>query len=198
MPNRNPDDSEEAPEDSGSEEDPQLQTPSNGVAEYERQRLSRIAENRSRMEALGLPKIASALWGSAQKVSEKMKKKKKRKGKEKVDDEDDDEDYRLDMVEEGLSSSSGEEENDDDDDEGYLGEKSSGSRRKKVCSLISVRCLCVIYFEISSFFGFNLLPYLFPNLFVLYFYENQSQGALAVTKRELWILPIKALTTNAL
>jgi hypothetical protein len=147
MPNQNSEDRKEAPEDSGSDEDPQLQTPGNGVAAYERQRLSRIAENRSRMEALGLPKIASALWGSAQKVSEKTKKnKKKKKGKEKVDDDDDDddEDYRLDKVEEeGLSSSSGEEENDYDDDDDYLGETSSGSRRKKVCSLISVRCLCV-------------------------------------------------------
>jgi hypothetical protein len=146
MPNQNSEDRKEAPEDSGSEEDPQLQTPGNGVAAYERQRLSRIAENRSRMEALGLPKIASALWGSAQKVSEKTKKNKKKKGKEKVDDDDDDddEDYRLDKVEEeGLSSSSGEEENDYDDDDDYLGETSSGSRRKKVCSLISVRCLCV-------------------------------------------------------
>jgi hypothetical protein len=111
--------------------------------EYERQRLSRIAENRSRMEALGLPKIASKLWGSAQKVSEKMNKKKK--GKAKVDDDDDDEDededYRLDKVEEGLSSSTGDEETDDDDD--YLDETSSGSRRKKVFSLIFVRCLCV-------------------------------------------------------
>jgi hypothetical protein len=145
MPNQNSEDRKEAPEDSGSEEDPQLQTPGNGVAAYERQRLSRIAENRSRMEALGLPKIASALWGSAQKVSEKTKKNKKKKGKDKVDDDDeDDEDYRLDKVEEeGLSSSSGEEENDYDDDDDYLGETSSGSRRKKVCSLISVRCLCV-------------------------------------------------------
>ncbi|KAE8038689.1 hypothetical protein FH972_011169 [Carpinus fangiana] len=98
--------------------------------EYERQRLSRIAENRSRMVALGLPKIASKLWGSAQKVSEKMNKK---KGKAKVDDED--EDYRLDKVEEGLSSSTGDEETDDDDD--YLDETSSGSRRKKVKNIVS-------------------------------------------------------------
>ncbi|XP_059460640.1 uncharacterized protein LOC132189836 isoform X2 [Corylus avellana] len=104
--------------------------------EYERQRLSRISENRSRMVALGLPKIASKLWGSAQKVSEKMNKK---KGKAKVDDDDDDdedEDYRLDKVEEGPSSSSGDEET-DDDDEDYLDETSSGSRRKKVKNIVS-------------------------------------------------------------
>ena len=109
--------------------------------EYERHRLSRIAENRSRMVALGLPKIASKLWGSAQNVSEKMNKKKKGKAKVDDDDEDEDEDYRLDKVEEGLSSSTGDEETDDDDD--YFDETSSGSRRKKVCSLIFVRCLCV-------------------------------------------------------
>jgi recombinational DNA repair ATPase RecF len=120
--------------------------PSNGVAEYERQRLSRIEENRSRMKALRLPKIASRLLRSARKVSEKMEeeeekkmekkmerkmkkeeKKRKKKGKEKVEDE------------EGLSSSSGEEE----DDEDYLGQTSSGPHRKKVRSLISAHCLCV-------------------------------------------------------
>jgi recombinational DNA repair ATPase RecF len=120
--------------------------PSNGVAEYERQRLSRIEENRSRMKALRLPKIASRLLRSARKVSEKMEeeeekkmekkmerkmkkeeKKRKKKGKEKVEDE------------EGLSSSSGEEE----DDEDYLGQTSSGPHRKKVHSLISAHCPCV-------------------------------------------------------
>lgn len=134
MPTQNPEDSES-------------RTPiSNGGAEYENQRLSRIAENRARLEALGLPKIASSLWGSAQKVSdEKTKTKKKRKlRKWKVeddgDDDDEDNDYRPDEVEESLSSSNGEEANEDGDD--YLGETSSGSRRKKVDSFISVR-LCV-------------------------------------------------------
>ncbi|KAG2672257.1 hypothetical protein I3843_13G030500 [Carya illinoinensis] len=124
MPTQNPEDSES-------------RTPiSNGGAEYENQRLSRIAENRARLEALGLPKIASSLWGSAQKVSdEKTKTKKKRKlRKWKVeddgDDDDEDNDYRPDEVEESLSSSNGEEANEDGDD--YLGETSSGSRRKKV------------------------------------------------------------------
>ncbi|XP_030961900.1 protein IWS1 homolog [Quercus lobata] len=121
-------DNEETPENSGSDsepEDPQPQTPSNnGVSEYEKQRLSRIAENRARMEALGLPKFASSLLGSAQKVrNNNNKNKNKKKGKEKVDDDD----YRPDEVEDELSSSS-EEEKDDDEDEDY----SSGSRRKKV------------------------------------------------------------------
>jgi len=53
--------------------------PSNGVAEYERQRLSRIEENRSRMKALRLPKIASRLLRSARKVSEKMEEEEEKK-----------------------------------------------------------------------------------------------------------------------
>lgn len=142
MRKRDPKGSEEVPENSGSEEEPQLRTPINhGVSEYEKQRLSRIAENRARMEALGLPKIASTLWGSAQQVSNKRKNTKK--GKEKVEEDDDvvgdggeDKDYRPDEVEEEPISSSEEEANEDDDD--YLDGTSSGSRRKKVGSFISV------------------------------------------------------------
>ncbi|KAB1225272.1 hypothetical protein CJ030_MR1G028179 [Morella rubra] len=136
MRKRDPKGSEEVPENSGSEEEPQLRTPINhGVSEYEKQRLSRIAENRARMEALGLPKIASTLWGSAQQVSNQRKNTKK--GKEKVEEDDDvggdggeDKDYRPDEVEEEPISSSEEEANEDDDD--YLDGTSSGSRRKKV------------------------------------------------------------------
>ena len=129
-------DNEETPENSVSDsepEDPQPQTPgNNGVSEYEKQRLSRIAENRARMEALGLPKFASSLLGSAQKVSNNNKNKNKKKGKEKVDDDD----YRPDEVEEEPSSSS-EEEEDGDENEDY----SSGSRRKKVW--LSNLCACI-------------------------------------------------------
>ncbi|XP_018853849.1 uncharacterized protein LOC109015851 [Juglans regia] len=121
MPTQNPEESES-------------RTPiSNGGAEYEKQRLSRIAENRARLEALGLPKIASSLWGSAQKVSdEKTKKKRKGKVKDDGDDDDGDKDYRPDEVEESLSLSNGEEANEDGDGDDYLGETYSGSRRKKL------------------------------------------------------------------
>ena len=147
-------DNEETPENSGSDsepEDPQPQTPSNnGVSEYEKQRLSRIAENRARMEALGLPKFASSLLGSAQKVSNNNNKNKNiKKGKEKVDDDD----YRPDEVEEEPSSSS-EEEKDGDEDEDY----SSGSRRKKVWLPNLCACIWNLLWSFSSFLGFNLLP----------------------------------------
>ncbi|KAA3475374.1 caltractin ICL1b isoform X1 [Gossypium australe] len=55
-----------------------------GISEYEKQRLARIAENRARMEALGLPKIASSLMGSSpntSRTSSKIKGKRKVKNK---------------------------------------------------------------------------------------------------------------------
>ncbi|CAB4300042.1 unnamed protein product [Prunus armeniaca] len=131
MPKHDPSDSEheETSENSSSESD-EAGKPSNGqkdrvgspVSEYEKQRLSRIAENRARMEALGLPKIASSVMGSGQ--NGKRKNKKVQKGKAKVFE--DDEEYRPE--EEESCSYSSQEEDDDDD---YLGEKTSGSRRKK-------------------------------------------------------------------
>lgn len=164
MPTHNSEDSD-VPDDSSPEEEPQSRTPiSNGGAEYEKQRLSRIAENRARMEALGLPKIASSIWGSAQKVSdEKTKRRKKRKGREVEDDgddDDDDKDYRPGELEERLNSSNGEGSNEDGDD--YLGETPSGSRRKKVSSFISVR-LCV-YCEIFSTCAFQFATSFIPQL----------------------------------
>lgn len=138
-------DSEETSKNSGSESESesgesQQRQPQNpattngvGVSDYEKQRLSRIAENRARMEALGLPNIASSFLGSAQIVSNK------KKGKKKVDDDD----YRPDKVEEELGSGSEE-------------RTTAGSRRKKVGSLIYVCLWFTIKF--SSFIDFNLLP----------------------------------------
>ncbi|CAL8121677.1 unnamed protein product [Prunus armeniaca] len=135
MPKHDPSDSEheETSENSSSESD-EAGKPSNGqkdrvgssVSEYEKQRLSRIAENRARMEALGLPKIASSVMGSGQ--NGKRKNKKVQKGKAKVFE--DDEEYRPEE-EESCSYSSQEEAMEEDDDDDYLGEKTSGSRRKK-------------------------------------------------------------------
>ncbi|KAF3440026.1 hypothetical protein FNV43_RR18304 [Rhamnella rubrinervis] len=96
-----------------------------GVSEYEKQRLSRIAENKARLESLGLRKMASLLTGSARNS-------RKNKGKAKVVDKDGD--YMPE--EEGPSSSTEEEEegndDDDDDEEDYLGGRSSGSNKKKL------------------------------------------------------------------
>ncbi|XP_008232581.1 PREDICTED: uncharacterized protein LOC103331713 [Prunus mume] len=130
MPEHDPSDSEhEGTSENSSSESEEAGKPSNGqkdrvgssVSEYEKQRLSRIAENRARMEALGLPKIASSVMGSGQ--NGKRKNKKVQKGKAKVFE--DDEEYRPEE-EESCSYSSQE-----DDDDDYLGEKTSGSRRKK-------------------------------------------------------------------
>ncbi|KAK4802837.1 hypothetical protein SAY86_001040 [Trapa natans] len=62
-------------------------TPSKGLSEYEIQRMSRIAENRKRMAALGLPQITRSLTtGSGGRSSRKSNS----KGKRKLDDEDED------------------------------------------------------------------------------------------------------------
>ncbi|KAL5571904.1 hypothetical protein UlMin_021501 [Ulmus minor] len=112
--------SERASENSSSEE---TGTPSDGqlrdgVPEYEKQRLSRIAENRARMEAMGLRKMASSLVASSPNL-------RKNKGKEKVVKED--EDYKPE-----VEVPSEEEDDDDEEDEGdCLGGKSSGFRKTK-------------------------------------------------------------------
>ncbi|ONK55712.1 uncharacterized protein A4U43_C10F230 [Asparagus officinalis] len=82
------------------------------ASDYEQQRLARIRENRARLEALGLPNLASSLLLSSSKqrgqTQNKGKQKQKRNGKEDEDeyrpsDEDDDDD-------DGGSCSSSEEE----------------------------------------------------------------------------------------
>ncbi|KAK4269791.1 hypothetical protein QN277_022900 [Acacia crassicarpa] len=104
------------------------------ISEYEKQRLSRIAENRGRLEALGLPKMASSLKRSGYSVTYNN-------GKKKAGD---DEEYVPDDAEARLSSSSGEDgvDDDDDDDEDFVSEKASRSRKRKVkkrCSKPKVR-----------------------------------------------------------
>lgn len=117
---------------------PEISTPEEsrdeGISEYERQRLSRIKENRARLEALGLPQLASSLIGSLSEhrrsgeegKGKKKAKKRKGVGRSSADDEDDEE-YRPsdedNEEEEGEGSSSSEEEKKDE-------MPPSGSRRK--------------------------------------------------------------------
>ncbi|KAF7844871.1 RNA polymerase-associated protein LEO1-like [Senna tora] len=118
MPKRNSK-SKDANEKSSSDE---AETATQGVSEYEKQRLSRIAENRARLEALGLPKMASsfnALGHNKVRV---------KKGKEKVED---DEEYTPDEVEARSSSSSGDDGH-EDEDEDFVSEKTSRSRKRKM------------------------------------------------------------------
>ncbi|KAK2650609.1 hypothetical protein Ddye_018098 [Dipteronia dyeriana] len=122
-----PSDSEPEPsESSGSEEE--IEEPGNNaqkqeeISGYEKQRLARIAENKARMEALGISKVASSLMGSSQ----KPKPSNKRKGKRKIDeDDDDDEDFRPNDDDVGVDDV-------DDDDEEFLADVASRSRKRKV------------------------------------------------------------------
>ncbi|TYJ08634.1 hypothetical protein E1A91_A11G088300v1 [Gossypium mustelinum] len=99
-----------------------------GISEYEKQRLARIAENRARMEALGLPKIASSLMGSSRNTSRTSS---KIKGKRKVID--DDEDYRPNDNEDDHDEDD-DDKLDGDDEEEFLGSKTpqTQSRKNKV------------------------------------------------------------------
>ncbi|XP_023006622.1 caltractin-like isoform X2 [Cucurbita maxima] len=84
--------------------------------EYEKQRLSRIAENRKRMEALGLAKLATSFMDSS-----KTLRKIDRKGKHKFD-----EDYNP-----GEDSSNSEDDDSEEGDEGFGSGKVSRSRGMK-------------------------------------------------------------------
>ncbi|RDX63541.1 hypothetical protein CR513_58021, partial [Mucuna pruriens] len=111
-------------EGASSSESEEAQTVENakGASEYEKQRLSRIAENRARLEALGLPQMASSLKGSQPHNANKAKEKK-------VKDDDDEEYVPEDDGEPGSSSSSEQLEDHKDDD--FAVENASGSRKRK-------------------------------------------------------------------
>lgn len=100
------------------------------ISAYEKQRLSRIAENKARMEAMGLSKLASSLMGSPQNLS-------KCKGKRKV--VEDDEDYRPNDEDEGEDED--EDGGGDDDDAEFLGNKASRSYKRKVILNLEKFCL---------------------------------------------------------
>lgn len=108
-----------------------------GISEYERQRLSRIKENRARLEALGLPQLASSLIGSLSEhrrpgeegKGKKKAKKRKGVGRSGADDEDDEEYQPSDEdneEEEDDRESSSSSEQEKEKDKG----PPSGSRRK--------------------------------------------------------------------
>ncbi|XP_010264258.1 PREDICTED: centrin-1-like [Nelumbo nucifera] len=86
------------------------------MSAYEKQRLSRIRENKARLEALGLPTLASSLLRTVEKTS-------KRKGKRK----DEDDEYIPSDGDRGVSSSS---EEDNEEEDWKVGDDgSSGYRR---------------------------------------------------------------------
>ena len=141
--------------------------PNNGetlaISEYEKQRLSRIAENRARLEALGLPKMASSLMGSVQ-LKQKQKQKQKQKGKAKVVE---DEDYTPPVAEEGSSSSNG--DDDDDDKKEFAGGRSSGARVQKVVLLS--QCLDTEKIEGKENNIFSIMS----NVYLFSFLKNKSK-----------------------
>lgn len=78
------------------------------ITDYEKQRLLRIEENKKRMEALGLPKMASNFMGSVPKTQKRSSDK---KGKKKIDI---DEEYNPTQEDEEMSCSEDEDDNDDE------------------------------------------------------------------------------------
>ncbi|GFP94976.1 hypothetical protein PHJA_001642000 [Phtheirospermum japonicum] len=92
-------------EENVSSEDGVPKNPRN-LSNYELQRLKRIEENKKRMEALGLHKIANSFMGSVKKTP---KMNYEQKGKKKIADEDDE--YNpTEEDDEGISSSAEEDE----------------------------------------------------------------------------------------
>ncbi|KAG5626949.1 hypothetical protein H5410_012167 [Solanum commersonii] len=87
MAKSNVSDSETEETNSDSEESPAEPQRTGKLTDYEKQRMKRIEENRARMKAMGLHKMATSLMGASQKP---QKKGKDRKGKKKVVDEDED------------------------------------------------------------------------------------------------------------
>ncbi|XP_047338965.1 uncharacterized protein LOC124942490 [Impatiens glandulifera] len=114
-------DSHENDSNSSSEE---LEVPANReskprITEYEKRRLERIEENKSRIKALGLQNIAFSLMGSSRKTNEKVD----RKGKRKIDHEDEDYLPHKEEEDKGLSESS------DEDDEELLNKSKKMNRK---------------------------------------------------------------------
>ncbi|XVF73449.1 hypothetical protein PTKIN_Ptkin12aG0202300 [Pterospermum kingtungense] len=125
---------EKLSEEEGEEEEEEVnpKQKQQGISEYEKQRLSRIAENRARMEALGLSKMASSLLGSSPNSTRSSG---RLKGKRKVGE--DDEDYRPEDDNEDDDDNDDdddkvESDDDDDDDDDFTGKKTP--RKNKVKS----------------------------------------------------------------
>ncbi|KAK8965478.1 hypothetical protein KSP40_PGU022069 [Platanthera guangdongensis] len=102
-----------------------------GVSDYEKQRLARISENKARLEALGLPHLASSFLRSSSEQKSRAQNLKKRKGmRSRGRGGDEEEEYRP-------SDDDGAAEDDDKEENSSAGEEeeedfriSSRSRRK--------------------------------------------------------------------
>lgn len=96
--------------------------PKGKISEYEKQRFSRIAENKARLDALGISKAAKALVAPSP-ISKKCRVKRN------SGEEDDD-----------YTPGNADRDEDDDEDEEFLGNLSCVSRKRKVIvSTVDIR-----------------------------------------------------------
>ncbi|KAI3796678.1 hypothetical protein L1987_39357 [Smallanthus sonchifolius] len=102
------------PQSNHSDSEPVVDTPrrkgnrgSEKMTEYEKQRMKRIEENKARMKAMGLDKMASSFMSSIP-----ISQNENRKGKKKVEMEDDEE-YKPSAIDDESSSSSGSDNEDE-------------------------------------------------------------------------------------
>ncbi|KAI3877058.1 hypothetical protein MKX03_004195 [Papaver bracteatum] len=103
-----------------------------GMTEYEKQRLSRIQENRARLEALRLPNLAATLSsGSKGKIKQHEQEKGRVGKKRKKDDDDDDYVQPSDDEEEIRVSSSYSTSGEDSDEEEFYQINKAGSSRSR-------------------------------------------------------------------
>ncbi|MED6174019.1 hypothetical protein PIB30_065008 [Stylosanthes scabra] len=122
MPDSDPDDDASASsygQEDDETEETTLAVATKTVSDYEKQRLSRIAENNARMEALGLHKMASSL--------------KNRKGKGKLkEDEHDDDDHDHEYIPDEDADEPASDDEDDEDEDFVIGNASASRKRKQV------------------------------------------------------------------
>lgn len=101
------------------------------VSEYEKRRLTRIAENKARLETLGLPQLAFPLIDSSSKQQPKERNLKKSKDKRGVGaGYEEDAEYRPSDDDEGAEEDGEEESSVDSEEEECDARVSSSSRRK--------------------------------------------------------------------
>lgn len=138
----------ETSDDSSSSDDPK--SPQNVPNDYEKQRELRISQNRAKMEAMGLKKIANSLVDSGIKRKSQLKSKSKRVSMNGVEDdlynpndedEDDDSDSSLNSSSEELEEDQkGKKKNKKKKNKKILNVTNSGYASKKVFILF---CLCI-------------------------------------------------------
>ncbi|XP_020594465.1 uncharacterized protein LOC110034554, partial [Phalaenopsis equestris] len=111
------------------------------ISEYEKLRLTRIAENKARLESLGLTHLAFSLVGSSSKQQPKERNPKKNKVKRGVGaGDEEDEEYRPSDDDRGAEEDDEEESSvDSEEDEDARASFSSGRMGKRTSSLIAAK-----------------------------------------------------------